>query len=342
MGQKGFFDFQNREALLSEKKDTLLHIASLIPWEEFRPILSQIRHKERKSNAGRKPLDDILMFKLLVLQNLYNLSDDELEYQANDRLSFMRFLGLGIEDKVPDSKTIWLFREQLTRQDLIVELFELFDTHLRKNGYQAKGGQIMDATLIPVPKQRNSDEENQKLKQGQLPKDWEDHPHKVSQKDTDARWTKKGGQSYFGYKNHISIDREYRFIRHYDVTNASVHDSQVLGELIDFENDENILWADSAYYSELREQVLDLLGIRSEIHERGYRNQPLSQEQKEKNREKSKVRALVEHVFGSWITEMGGKLVRVIGMARVKSVIGLKNIVYNMKRYVYLETCDVV
>ena len=181
---------------------------------------------KRKSNAGRKPIDVIVMFKMLVRQQLYNISDEDLEYQVNDRLSFMRFLGLTLADSVPDATTVWLFRQQLKQQGLIEELFEQFDRYLRPLGYQAKGGQIVDATLVPVPKQRNSQEENQQLAQGEIPQSWQEKPHRLSQKDLDARWTKKNGQSHFGYKNHISIDGEYGFIRRYEVTDAAVHDSR--------------------------------------------------------------------------------------------------------------------
>lgn len=337
MVQNKFPSFEKRQHTLSNMNDMLDRLNSITPWDEFRPILGQVHIKERKSNAGRKPFDVILMFKLLILQTLYNISDDELEYQANDRLSFMRFLGLGLEDKIPDAKTIWLFREQLTRKNLITELFEKFNTYLQANGYQSKGGQLVDATLIPVPKQRNTREENQKISNGERPSEWEEKPHRASQKDTDARWTKKNNQSYFGYKNHINIDREYGLIRKYEITDASVHDSQMLGGLIDPENEKMKLWADSAYRSKVIESVLSMLGIESQIHERGFRNHPLTEEQKANNKEKSKIRAVVEHVFGSWVMEIGGKAVRAIGKERVSGIIGLKNLVYNMKRYLFLE-----
>ena len=278
------------------------------------------------------------MFKLLVLQQLYNISDQELEYQVSDRLSFMQFLDIGLADQVPDATTVWLFRKQLTEQGLIDILFERFDEFLIEQGYAAKGGQIVDATLIPVPKQHNSDDEKQQIKQGEIPTSWQDNPHKRCQKDTDARWTKKGGKSYFGYKDHICIDAEHGLIRHYAVTDASVHDSQVLGQLLDEDNDSDTIWADSAYRSQAIEETLELIGFDSRIHERGYRNQPLTEEQKQSNRTKSKTRAKVEHVFGTWVMQMGSKLVRSIGIVRVKAQLGLKNLTYNFMRYKFLET----
>jgi transposase, IS5 family len=337
MKQPGFWDWEERQSKLNQKKDLLVRLNQIIEWEMFRPLLAQIHDKPRKSQAGRKSIDELVMFKLLVLQQLYNISDEELEYQVSDRLSFMQFLGFGLADEVPDATTVWLFRKQLTEQGLVELLFEQFDGYLIEQGYAAKGGQIVDATLIPVPKQHNHDDENQQIKQGEIPASWQDKPHKRAQKDTDARWTKKGGKSYFGYKNHVCIDVEHGLIRRYAITDASVHDCQVLGQLLDEDNESDTLWADSAYRSEAIEETLALIGFNSQIHERGYRNHPLSEEQKCSNRCKSKIRAKVEHVFGTWVMQMGGKLVRTIGIVRAKAQLGLKNLTYNLLRYTFLQ-----
>ena len=243
MGQPGFWDVEERHQKLESKKDLLKYLDEVVPWESFRPLLETIHQKARKSNAGRRPLDEVLMFKLLILQQLYNISDDELEYQVNDRLSFMRFLHLGIEEAVPDAKTVWSFRSQLKEKGLVEELFEQFGSYLKQEGYQAQCGQILDATLVPVPKQRNRREENAQLKQGEVPEDWQGQPHKLAQKDIDARWTKKNGVSHYGYKNHVNTDVGYGFIRRYVVTDAAVHDSRVLGELLDAENTDDEIWA---------------------------------------------------------------------------------------------------
>lgn len=338
MGQSGFWDLEARQSKLNQKQDLLVRLNKIIPWETFRPLLEQIHDKPRKSKAGRKPIDVIVMFKLLVLQQLYNISDEALEYQVSDRLSFMQFLGFGLADEVPDATTVWLFRHQLTKQELIKPLFEQFDEYLIEQGYAAQGGQIVDATLIPVPKQHNSEDENKLIKQGKTPQSWQDKPHKGFQKDPDARWTKKGGKSYFGYKDHICIDAEHGLIRQYVVTDAAVHDSQVLAQLLDEDNQSDEIWADSAYRAEAIEEALELLGFDSQIHERAYRNAPLSEAQKLANRSKSKTRAKVEHVFGAWVMQMGGKLIRTIGIGRARAQLGLKNLTYNLVRYTFLET----
>src|SRR3954468_23310988 len=207
MGQLGFFDADKRLAALSDKGDPLEAIDRLVPWESFRADIEAVvltPDEARKSNAGRKPLDALLMFRMLVLQSLYNLSDEQVEYQVSDRLSFTRFLRLGIESRIPDGTTLWLFREKLAEAGLIEKLFDRFDQHLRARGYIAGGGQIVDATIVAVPRQRNTREENEAIKRGRPPKDWETKPAKNRQKDKDARWTKKHGKSFYGYKNHVN------------------------------------------------------------------------------------------------------------------------------------------
>ena len=227
MVQMGFYDLSYRYASLDAKKDPLLEIDAVVPWEEFRPALERVwrkRDAERKSRAGRKPMDAVLMFKTLVLSALYNLSDDQIEYQVRDRLSFMRFLGLGLEDRVPDAKTVWLYRDALAQAGKVEELFNQFDGYLGRQGYVARGGQILDASIVPVPRNHNTREENATIKDGEVPEDWADKPAKRSQKDVDARWTKKHGKSHYGYKNHVNVDRKHKLVRRYHVSDAAQHD----------------------------------------------------------------------------------------------------------------------
>ena len=239
MGQTGFFDIANRYAGLDAKNDPLVKINAIVAREDFRGRLEAVWRKppeERKSNAGCKPWDAVVMFKAIILCSLYNLSDDQVEYQVRDRLSFMRFLGLGLEDKVPDAKTVWLYREQLAQAGAIKALFEDFDGYLEDQGYLAMGGQIIDASIVAVPKQRNGRDENAKIKDGETPEGWENKPAKRSQKDMDARWTKKHGKSHYGYKNHVNVDRRHKLVRRYEVTDAAVHDSQVVEDILDPNN----------------------------------------------------------------------------------------------------------
>src|ERR1700684_4030964 len=218
----------------------------------------------------------MVMFRMLVLQSLYNLSDEQVEYQVRDRLSFTRFLGLGIEDGIPDGTTLWLFRGTLAKAGLIEKLFERFGQHLEAKGYIARGGQMVDATIVAVPKQRNSRDENEDVKAGKTPEGWEKNPAKNRQKDKDARWTKKHGKSFYGYKNHVNADAKHKLIRRYDVTDASVHDSQTFDGLVNQPTPSADVYADSAYRSAEAEAKLSLRGLRSRIHLRASRNHPLS------------------------------------------------------------------
>ena len=340
MGQLGFFDIAKRYEALDAKNDPLVKIDALVPWEEFRARLEAVWRTPdaaRKSAAGRKPWDALVMFKAIVLCELYNLSDDQVEYQLRDRLSFIRFLGLGLEDRVPDATTVWLYREQLAQAGEVEALFAAFNGHLETRGYLAMGGQIIDASIVPVPKQRNSRDENARIKEGETPEGWENQPAKRSQKDTDARWTKKHGKSHYGYKNHVNVDRRHKLVRRYQVSDAAVHDSQVVEEILDADNTASDVWADSAYRSAEIEAKLKEKGLKSRVHRKGQRNTPLSAREKQGNKTRSKVRARVEHVFGAQSNDMGGTLVRSIGLVRARARVGLKNLAYNMRRLVQLE-----
>lgn len=334
MEQPGFFDLNDRETLLERLGDPLPKIEAIVDWEGFRSELERIRDKPRKSKAGRKPYDAVLMFKILVLQQMYNLGDDQTEYQIRDRYTFCRFLGLTPEGRVPDAKTIWLFREQLVQRGLIESLFEAFSAQIEHAGYRARKGQIVDASIVAAPKQRNSREENAQIKAGEPPEKWS--KPKRRQKDVQARWTKKHGKSHYGYKNHISTDRQHKLVRGWQATAANVHDSQVFDELIDPVNTSADIWADSAYRSQDNEQALAARGYRSHIHRKGQAGKPLSSRANEANRKRSKVRARVEHIFGQQAA-MGGKLIRTIGMSRAKFKIGMMNLVYNIRRMSWLE-----
>lgn len=334
--QPGFFDLDERHQQLEKLGDPLPKLAKVVDWEGFRPVLEKVHQKERKSNAGRKPFDVVLMFKVLVLQHFYNLADDQTEYQIRDRYSFCRFLGLTPEGRVPDAKTIWLFRERLKTLELVEELFAELMMQIEAAGYIPRRGQIVDASMVTAPRQRNRRDENETIKKGETPEGWDEKPAMKRQKDTDARWTKKHGKTYFGYKNHVSIDRENKLVRHFEVTDAAVHDSQVFDTLLDETNTSADVWADSAYRSAKQEAELKERGYRSHIQTKGTVKRKLSERATKANHRRAKVRVRVEHVFAAQ-TAMGGMLVRTIGIARARLKIGMMNIVYNLRRWAYLQ-----
>ena len=336
MIQPSFFDTENRLKKLNEK-DNLLKLNALINWEQFRATLDLARNnKPRKSNAGRKPFDSVLMFKCLILQHLYNLSDEELEFQLRDRLTFMRFVGLKPEDTTPDCNTLWDFRELLTAQNSLKGLFDVFTEHLNHQGFTAKKGQIVDASFVEAPRQRNTREQNDVIKAGLIPVEFVENPAVLSQKDVDARWTKKNNETHYGYKNHINIDVEHKIIRNFSCTSAEVHDSNQFENLL-IANSNQSVWADSAYRSAEKEVLLDILGYRSKVHKKGTCAKSLTEKQRITNTKKSTVRARVEHIFGYIKNSLNGDFVRVMGIVRATAKITLTNLAYNINRFCYLQ-----
>lgn len=329
----GFFDQDIRLSKLSQLGDPLERLNKGIDFEIFREIFGKHLIKQAKGKGGRPGYDYVLMFKILILQRYYNLSDDQVEYQINDRMSFMRFLDLTISDDVPDSKTVWNFREQLVELEVIELLFERFIKELEKLNLIINAGKIVDASFIEVPIQRNTKEENKQIKNDEKPASFEDNPHKKAQKDVDARWTKKNNAVYFGYKNHIKIDTASKLITSYVVTNASVHDSQPLDDLLDIGKDnEQPLYGDSAYSGKDQLKIIKEKLMINQVGEQGYKNKPLTDQQKESNKVKSSTRARVEHIFGFMEMNMNGMYLYVIGIKRVKALIGLMNLTWNMFR----------
>ena len=334
--QIGLWDESLRLEKLSKLGDSLEKLNQAIDWDLFRPKLTKVFKKQAKGAGGRPPYDYVMLFKVLVLQRIYNLSDDQTEYQINDRMSFMRFLGLGLGDRVPDAKTIWLYRDTLTKANVIRELFDLFNGQLEEAGLITHTGTIVDATFVEAPRQHNHHDENNDIKQGKTPKEWKkpENIHKLRQKDSDARWTRKGREFHFGYKDHVKADADSKLITDYTVTPANVHDSQPMPAMID-ESDKAV-YADSAYWGSV---VADALpeNVENHIHERGTKKQPLTEEQKASNRTKSKTRCRIEHIFGFMTNSMHGITVRSVGLARAEFNIGLTNLIYNLFRFEFLN-----
>ena len=223
----GLFDDHFLLEKLTKLGDPLQKLNEFIDWEIFgSPINEAFKNEDRNlSKGGRPPFNRLILFKALVIQSLYNLSDNQLEYQIVDRASFRRFLGLKKSDKVPDSKTFWVFRDQLIDKEIIEGLFNVFNETLDAAGVFANEGKMVDASFVEAPRQRNTREENKHIKEtGTAPEKWKEKPHKICQKDIDARWTKKNNSTYYGYKNHVKANVKTKLIEKYKVTDASVHD----------------------------------------------------------------------------------------------------------------------
>jgi len=213
-----------------------------------------------------------------------------------------------------------------------------FSAQLLKKGFIARGGQIIDATLVPAPKQHTSRGEKALIEQGAMPAGWK--PAKRRQKDLDATWTKKHGKSHFGYKLSINVDTKYKIIRRIETDTASTHDSQHFDNVFDAGNTSRDVYADRGYPSEAREAWLKEKGFRNQIQRKGKRNKPLSECQQRRNQRIAKTRARVEHVFGA-LEQMGGKLLRTIGQARASFAMTMMAACYNLKRLVYFRKAGI-
>jgi IS5 family transposase len=354
-GQLYLYGSQIQLEKLKKMGDPLLKINNIIDWEVFRGLLETTLRKPNYDKGGRPPWDVILMFKIVMLISWYNLSYNQAQYQINNRLDFIRFLGVEVGERLPDENTIWDFKEAMKNTGLDRKLFDLFNEKLESYGIQVSTGIMVDASFVEVPRRRVIKEsqlkdpitllENESI--NIILEETEDEiqfyakdiktQHILSQTDLEARFTKKGNLTFFGYKDHVAADKDTKLILDYDVTSAEVHDSQIFLDFIDA--DTTGVWADSAYRSE---EILDALAKKDEdidinICNRAYRNKPLTEEQKAENRIISTVRARVEHIFGFMTRSMEGMVLNCIGIERARRDIGLKNLGYNIRRVVTLK-----
>ncbi|MBA3583330.1 MAG: IS5 family transposase, partial [Gemmatimonadetes bacterium] len=252
-----------------------------------------------RSKGGRPPYDHVLMFRILILQASHSLSDERTEYLIKDRLSFMRFLGLSLADRVPDANSIWNFREALTRARIariggvpaIEALFRRFEAQLSAAGYIAMGGQIIDATVVAAPKQRNTEDEKRALREGLLGELCGPRcpglgnsdglaleyftVQRASRSSADGAKRVDIAVPMFGYKNHVGIDRRHGLIRTWTATDAARHDGAQLPALLDKANTGSGVWADTAYRSAKNEAHLEANGFSSRIHRKKPMGKPM-------------------------------------------------------------------
>ena len=352
---------------LSEHGDPLEKLGATVDFGILRAELVAALGRRDPARGGRPPFDPVLKFRMLVLQAMHGLSLDQTEYLVADRLSWMRFCGLGPGDAVPDANTLWDFREALIAAGALEALFRRLDRAITEAGYLPMAGQIVDATLVAAPRQRNTEPEKTAIKAGKTAAEiWPEKPAKARQKDVDARWSEEGQKTVrgtvfptnkfskarpaadgkpqidiaipaFGYKSHISIDRRHGVIRRGLVTDAAAHDGARLREgLIDPNNTASGVWADSAYRSQANEDYLSGIGKVSHIHRKKPMGKPMPRRTAKANAARSAVRAHVEHPFANQKGVMG-LVIRTIGRARAEAVVTLSNMAYNMKRWCWLD-----
>jgi transposase, IS5 family len=353
MEQRSLFGLSEQMERLSKHGDPLEALDATVDFEYFRGWLVEGLGYGDGSKGGRPPFDPVSMFKALILQTQHNLSDARMEFMIRDRLSWMRFLGFDLGAPTPDENTIRHFRNRLTETGALKRVMKAFDWQLRKKGYVPMSGQIVDASLVPAPKQRNTEAEKAAIKAGKTAQEiWPDEPNKAAQKDVTARWTLKiGGKvrhrpdgtplpiiavPVFGYKSHIAIDRRYGFIREAAVTSASAADGRMLRQLVTTDNTSSEVWADSAYRSQKNEKWLASKMLGSRIHRRKPAGKPMPEATARANARKSAVRARIEHVFAHQKNRFG-LFIRTIGIARAEAKLTLANLAYNFDRLVFHE-----
>ncbi|KAA9005118.1 IS5 family transposase [Sphingobium limneticum] len=352
MRQAGLFGLSDHLKRLSAHGDPLEELGRVIDFEAFRPVLVAALAYGDGSKGGRPPYDPVAMLKVLVLAAQNNVADARMEYLIRDRLSWLRFLGFDLGAATPDANTIRLFREKLTEAGALDAVFTDFDRQLKERGYLAMGGQIVDATLVAAPKQRNTAAEKDAIKAGKSACEiWPDEPARAAQKDTDARWTLKFAKARplangkpgidiaipsFGYKSSVSICRTFGFIRKCKVTDGARFDGRMLRDVVTGDNTASDVWADTAYRSQANETWLKRQSRVSRIHRKKPRGKPMPERTAKANAAKSKVRARVEHVFARQKDQMG-LFIRTIGIKRAEAKITLANLAYNMHRLIFHE-----
>lgn len=342
--QPSFFDQDRVLSKLDKLTDPLLKIDEIVNWEGFRLTLEAIRPQYDKQKGGRPPLDVVLMFKMIFLRHYYDLSLKQAEYQVLDRLSFRRFLGLQLEDSVPDTNTVWVYEERLVEANLIKPLFEDLMLQIENAGYLPRGGQIIDATIVEAPvRKKHPDDDDKGGKGGKGSKNASSDkaplsPAQERQRNKDAHWTKKHGTSYFGFKDHINVDNKHKLIRCWEVTPANRYDGHLLNDLLDANNSSADVYADGAYRSAENEQKLSDREFRSQINRPKPKNKAMPKHIGHANQRKSKTRARVEHVCGGVKQGSTKHFIKCIGLPRATLRVGMKNMAYNIKRFSHLLT----
>lgn len=315
----------------------IANLAAMDELIDFAAVAAQVDAacpRPERSRGGRPPYPTEVMVRLVFIQSLYNLSDEDCEYQVLDRMSFQHFCRLAGELHIPDARTLWRFKQQLAQGGLGGRaIFDAVSQQLQAHGYIPRGGQIVDASIVQAPVTHTKTDEREALNAGQTPEGWT--TKRLRHTDRDARWTKKHGKSYYGYKMHANSDARYKLIRRIKVTPANVDDGQTLKDVLDPSNTAKRVLADRGYDSQANRELLQDKQLRDGIGRRAKPGQDRRQRLDARNKSINRVRARVEHVFAG-LQQLGGKAVRATTMARNELAITLKCVAYNVKRLVWL------
>ena len=334
MIKTSLFADQEREAKLNKLGDALRVMEQHVDFAALADEVDRAAPRPSRERGGRPPFPTEMMVRILLIQQMFNLSDEQMEFQLLDRLSFQRFVGLRASSQIPDRTTVWTFKERLIKAGASESIFDAVNQQLSRHGYIARGGQMIDASIVQAPRQSMSKEEKELVGEGAMPIKWS--PAKRRQKDMDARWTKKHGKSYYGYKVSANADNRYKLVRKIIVSTASEHDTLHFEGVLDPTNTNRDILADKGYVYGEREARLNQQGWRMRIQRKGSKDKPISETQKRRNTRIAKTRARVEHVFAG-LAQLGGKSLRSIGLARATLQLNWKVAADNLRRLVYLK-----
>ena len=331
------FASQRHLEKLASLGDPLVRIASEINFGALAKAVDKKAPRPSKAQGGRPPYPSEVMVRILVLKHLNNLSDEAMERLLLDRASYKRFCQLENSSRIPDRTTIWSFADRIGEAGATA-IFKEVPRQLLGKGYRANSGQIIDASLVRVPRQRFSRAEKKLLGEDKTPAQWSSA--KKNQKDVEATWTKKHGHGYYGYKVGINVDKRYKIIRRVVTATAATADSHQFEAVLDADprnNTSRAGYADRGYPSAARELLLKAKGLSNHIQRKGVRNRPLSECPQRRNNRIAKTRARVGHVCAA-LAQMGGTLIRTIGQSRARYTCTMRSACYNMKRLVYLQS----
>jgi IS5 family transposase len=328
------FVMSHRKAKLEGYVQTLAAMDELIDFSWMAAAVDAACPRADRSKGGRPPYATEVLVRMVFLQGLYNLSDEQCEHQVLDRLSFQRFCRLDGALHIPDARTLWTFRQRLAQGGLGGKaIVETLSQQLQQRGLIPRGGQIVDASIVQAPVTQTNAKEREALNQGEAPEGWS--AKRLAHTDRDARWTIKHGKVFYGYKLHGNVDARYKLIRELKVTAANADDGQQLPSVLQAANTRDRVLADRGYDSHANRQVLQAKGLHDGIARRAKPGQTAKVRLNQRNRTINKMRARVEHVFAS-LAQQGGKCVRAMTLARNALAITLQCAAYNARRLVWL------
>ncbi|CCF97888.1 IS5/IS1182 family transposase [Ralstonia solanacearum K60] len=329
---------EQRISKLQSYVATLARMAELVDFLAIAASVDATCPRPDRSRGGRRPYPTEIMVRMVFLQALYNLSDEECEHQVLDRRSFQCFCMLDGVLHIPDARTLWAFKHRLAQGGLGARaIFDAVSQQLQQHGYIARGGQIVDASIVTAPTTRIKDEERQAINQGNTPEGWS--AKRMAHTDQDARWTKKHGKSFYGYKLHANVDARYKLVRRLKISAANIDDGQTLADVLDPSNTCSRVLADRGYDSGANRDLLEEHHLKDRIARRTQAGKAPGTRLKARNRAINRTRARVEHVFAG-LHQLGGKTVRALTLARNTLAITLKCVAYNVKRLVWLAAHD--